>query len=91
MPIDFRAVTISKSLEFPKWLISLYKKKSNIKTTRKLDLFSQYSCFRKLFFYLACLSYFETNGDLDIFYGICCVLKYEHPVIVLQLVCTNTF
>lgn len=35
MPIDLKAVTISKSLEFPKWLISL-KKKSNIKTTRKL-------------------------------------------------------
>lgn len=37
MPIDLKAVTRSiKSLEFPKWLISLYKKKSNIKTTRKL-------------------------------------------------------
>lgn len=36
MPIDLKAVTISKSLEFSKWLISLYKKKSNIKTTRKL-------------------------------------------------------
>lgn len=29
MPIDFRAVTRSKSLEFPKWLISLYQKKQH--------------------------------------------------------------
>lgn len=36
MPIDLKAVTISKSLEFPKWLISLYKKKQhkNHKETR---------------------------------------------------------
>lgn len=36
MPIDLKAVTISKSLEFPKWLISLYKKKQhkNQKETR---------------------------------------------------------
>lgn len=36
MPIDLKAVTISKSSEFPKWLISLYKKKQhkNQKETR---------------------------------------------------------
>lgn len=36
MPIDLTAVTISKSSEFPKWLISLYKIKQhkNHKETR---------------------------------------------------------